>query len=31
VVSPPRERPGVAPGDEVGVVLPPEACVVLKQ
>jgi len=31
VVSPPRERPGVAAGDEVGVVLPPDACVVLKQ
>ena len=31
VVSPPRERPGVAAGDDVGVLLPPEACVVLKQ
>jgi len=31
VVSAPRERPQVASGDEVGLELPPESCVVLKQ
>ncbi|MEQ8354360.1 MAG: ABC transporter ATP-binding protein [Kiloniellaceae bacterium] len=31
VVSPPRDRPNVKAGDAVGVVLPPEACVVLKR
>lgn len=30
-VSTPRERPEVAVGEETGVILPPEACVVLKQ
>lgn len=30
-VSTPRERPEVAVGEETGVLLPPEACVVLKQ
>ena len=30
-VSTPRERPNVTAGARIGVVLPPEACVVLKQ
>ena len=30
-VATPRERPDVAAGQPVGVVLPPEACVVLRQ
>jgi putative spermidine/putrescine transport system ATP-binding protein len=31
VVSPPRDRPQAAAGDNVGVVLPADSCVVLKQ
>ena len=31
VVSSPRERPQVTAGDEVGLDLPPESCVVLKR
>ena len=30
-VATPRERPNVSVGQSVGVVLPPESCVVLKQ
>jgi putative spermidine/putrescine transport system ATP-binding protein len=30
-VATPRERPNVGVGQGVGVVLPPESCVVLKQ
>jgi putative spermidine/putrescine transport system ATP-binding protein len=30
-VATPRERPNVVEGQKVGIVLPPESCVVLKQ